>query len=82
MQIISLVVNLVKRPICDHFVSVEKKHISRATYVLENLVPWRMTLSTASKKSRSDATFLRARIANIPAYEENHECVRISESIC
>jgi hypothetical protein len=39
--------------------------------VLENLVPWRTTLSTASKKSRSDATFLLARMANIPAYKRD-----------
>jgi hypothetical protein len=39
----------------------------QVTYVLENLVPCRTTFSTASKKSRSVATFLRARIANMPA---------------
>ena len=36
-------------------------------YVDENFVPWRTTFSTASKKSRSVATFRRARIANMPA---------------
>ena len=38
-------------------------------YVLENLVPCLTTFSTASKKSRSEATFRRARIANMSAYE-------------
>ena len=40
---------------------------SSKTYVLENFVPCRTTFSTASKKSRSVATFLRARMANMPA---------------
>jgi len=39
------------------------------THVEENLVPCRTTFSTASKKSRSVATFRLARIANIPACE-------------
>ena len=43
----------------------------RDAYVLENLVPCRTTFSTASKKSRSVATFRRARIANIPAYDKS-----------
>lgn len=38
------------------------------TYVLENFVPCRTTFSTASRKSLSVATFLRARIANMPAW--------------
>jgi hypothetical protein len=37
------------------------------TYVLENLVPCLTTFSTASRKSRSEATFRRARMANMPA---------------
>lgn len=41
------------------------------TYVEENFVPCLTTFSTASRKSRSVATFLRARIANMPA------CVRL-----
>jgi hypothetical protein len=36
-------------------------------YVLENFVPFLTTFPTASNKSHSDATFLRARIANMPA---------------
>lgn len=32
-----------------------------------NLVPWRMTFSTASKKSFSVAIFRRALMANMPA---------------
>ena len=47
-------------------------HRKRYTYVLENLVFCRITLSTASKKSRSEATFRLARIANIPAFF--HSC--------
>jgi hypothetical protein len=47
------------------------KTLRKETNVLENLVPCRTTFSTASKKSRSDATFRRARIANIPAYSIN-----------
>jgi len=39
-----------------------------ASYVLENLVPCLTISSTASKESPSDATFRRARAANIPAF--------------
>ena len=42
-------------------------HRRGTTYVLENFVPCRTTFSTASKKSLSVATFLRALIANMPA---------------
>ena len=45
------------------------KENKRLTYVDENFVPCLTTFSTASKKSRSVATFRRARIANIPAFE-------------
>lgn len=49
---------------------IKRSGVARTgTYVLENLVPCRTTFSTASKKSRSVATFLLARIANMPAYE-------------
>jgi len=43
--------------------------VKKSTHVEENFVPCRTTFSTASKKSRSVATFRLARMANIPAYE-------------
>lgn len=57
----------------------------RSTHVLENLVPCLTTFSTASRKSRSDATFRRARIANIPAYSVHQDLIthtQITKYLC
>jgi hypothetical protein len=61
-----LVVYLVQGPESTSKSSIASLE-NKKTYVLENFVPCLTTFSTASKKSRSDATFLRARIANMPA---------------
>jgi len=68
---INLVVHLIHGPVNNRF-RISILHSSQnqnkfRTYVLENFVPCRMTFSTASRKSRSVATFRRARMANIPA---------------
>ena len=61
------VIHLIQRPVPEI-----RKYLTApkgSTYVEENFVPCRTTFSTASKKSRSVATFRLARMANIPAYE-------------
>lgn len=68
---INLVVHLIYGSGNDWF-RISTRHSSQnqnkfRTYVLENFVPCRTTFSTASRKSRSVATFRRARMANIPA---------------
>ena len=63
-----LIVHLIKRSEVGSMSQWTELMTLKGTYVLENFVPCRTTFSTASRKSRSVATFRRARMANIPAY--------------